>query len=131
MSFRCGRGGVGPHRAAPWLLPLTAATVGDRLGPTQWRLPSVFDCHRDDSRATLSSACLAILLALGGCGREAGPPSPPSGGIPPAIAEGDEAPVRALYLCDNRFILINAHPYPVRVTWRVQGTDEQGEQTLV
>ncbi len=41
-----------------------------------------------------------------------------------------QAPIRALYLCDNRFVLINAHPYQVRVTWRIQGTDEQGELTL-
>ncbi|HUR95901.1 MAG TPA: galactose oxidase-like domain-containing protein [Gemmatimonadales bacterium] len=73
----------------------------------------------------------AVLLALAACGREAAPPAPPSGDVPPQVAEGDDAPIRALYLCGNRFILINAHPYPVRVTWRVQGTDEQGEQTLV
>ena len=57
-------------------------------------------------------------------------PDLPGGGTPPPLSEDEDAPVRALYLCANRFILINAHPFPVRVTWRVQGTDEQGEQTL-
>src|SRR5262245_2101945 len=49
----------------------------------------------------------------------------------PAPAEGDEAPVRALYLCGNRFVLINAHPFPVQVTWRIRGSDEQGSQALI
>ena len=35
-----------------------------------------------------------------------------------------------LYICGNRFVLINAHPFDVRVSWRVQGTEEQGEQAL-
>lgn len=85
-------------------------------------------------RRALASTPFCVLLAalLGtGCERDAGPPAPPSGGRPAAPqAEGDDAPIRALYLCANRFILINTHPYPVRVTWRVQGTDEQGEQDL-
>jgi hypothetical protein len=63
------------------------------------------------------------------CDRE-GPPGPPSGGGVPIQAETDDAPVRALYLCANRFVLINAHPYAVQVTWRIQGSDEQGEQAL-
>jgi hypothetical protein len=45
-----------------------------------------------------------------------------------ASPESDDAPVRALYLCGNRFVLINAQPFPVQVTWRIQGTDEQGGQ---
>lgn len=84
-------------------------------------------------RRTPAPALLPALLAalLGtGCDRDAGPPAPPSGDAPAPQAEGDEAPIRALYLCGNRFVVINAHPYPVRVTWRVQGTDEQGEQML-
>lgn len=48
----------------------------------------------------------------------------------PVSSEGDDAPVRALYLCANRFVLINAQPFAVRVTWRIRGTDEQGEQAL-
>jgi len=47
-----------------------------------------------------------------------------------ASPESDDAPVRALYLCGNRFVLSNAQPFPVPVTWRIQGTDEQGDQTL-
>ena len=84
------------------------------------------------SRAPLTGLLPAILAALLGtaCDRNAGPPAAPSGDAPSPRPEGDEAPIRALYLCDNRFVLINAHPYQVRVTWRVQGTDEQGELTL-
>jgi hypothetical protein len=78
-------------------------------------------------RRTLLLPALAALLFA--CDRE-GPPGPPSGGTPLQPSEDEDAPVRALYLCANRFILINAHPFPVRLTWRVQGTDEQGEQTL-
>jgi galactose oxidase len=77
-------------------------------------------------RRLLLPALAALLFA---CDRE-GPPGPPGGGAPPQLSEDEDAPVRALYLCANRFILVNAHPFPVRVTWRVQGTDEQGEQTL-
>jgi galactose oxidase len=65
------------------------------------------------------------------CDRE-GPPGPPGGGgvAPASLESDDDAPVRALYLCGNRFVLINAQPFPVQVTWRIQGTDEQGDQAL-
>jgi len=59
-----------------------------------------------------------------------GPPGAPGGGMTSLPTQDEDAPVRALYLCANRFVLINAHPFPVRVTWRVQGTDEQGERLL-
>lgn len=41
-----------------------------------------------------------------------------------------DAPVRVEYVCDNRFLLINAHKTNVPVKFRVQGTDEQGQRTL-
>jgi hypothetical protein len=85
------------------------------------------------SRFADARACsgLFVLLALvSGCGREAGPPAPPSGEGPAASPEAFDAPIRALYLCANRFVLLNEHPFPVRIAWRVQGTDEHGEQTL-
>ena len=70
-------------------------------------------------------------LLFAACEREAGPPGPPgpAAGEPTTPAD-EEAPVRAVYLCGNRFLLINAQPFGVRVTWRVQGSDEQGEQAL-
>lgn len=71
--------------------------------------------------------CVALAAA---CDREAGPPAPPSGEGPLAWPDADDAPIRALYLCANRFILLNEHPFPVRIAWRVQGTDEHGEETL-
>ncbi|MDQ3136329.1 MAG: DUF1929 domain-containing protein [Gemmatimonadota bacterium] len=75
-------------------------------------------------------AALLVVLPIAGCDREAGPPAaPPDAGPGPGV-DGDESPIQALYLCGNRFVLINAHPFPVRVTWRVQGTDEHGEQLL-
>jgi galactose oxidase len=78
-------------------------------------------------RVYLLSALFPILFA---CDRE-GPPGPPSGGgVAAASPESDDAPVRALYLCGNRFVLVNAQPFPVQVTWRIQGTEEQGDQAL-
>src|SRR3954452_14106031 len=82
------------------------------------------------ARSALPAAVLFAAVLSTACDREPGPPAPPSGDVPTPQAEGDDAPIRALYLCENRFVLINAHPFPVRVTWRVQGTDEQGEQSL-
>ena len=73
---------------------------------------------------------LLATITITACERSAGPPAPPSGEVPAPQAEGDEAPIRVLYLCDNRFVVINHHPYPVPVTWRVEGTEEQGELTL-
>jgi hypothetical protein len=73
---------------------------------------------------------LVVLALVSGCGREAGPPAPPAGEGPAASPQADDAPIRALYLCANRFVLLNEHPFPVRIAWRVQGTDEHGEQTL-
>ena len=71
---------------------------------------------------------MLVLLSFA-CDHE-GPPSPPADGgvVPPA--QDEDAPVRALYLCANRFVVVNAHPFQVRVTWRIQGTDEQGELAL-
>ena len=47
-----------------------------------------------------------------------------------APQESEDAPVRALYLCGNRFVLSNAHPFAVQVSWRIQGSDEQGSRAL-
>jgi galactose oxidase len=77
-------------------------------------------------RVLLLSTLVPVLFA---CEHE-GPPGAPGGGTALLPTQDEDAPVRALYLCANRFVLINAHPFPVRVTWRVQGTDEQGEQML-
>jgi hypothetical protein len=73
---------------------------------------------------------LAGMVLFAACDRESGPPAPPAGEVPAAQTQGEDAPIRALYVCGNRFVLINAQPFAVRVTWRVQGTDEQGEQAL-
>jgi len=59
-----------------------------------------------------------------------GPPSPPADGVLVPPSQDEDAPVRALYLCANRFVVVNAHPFEVRVTWHIQGTDEQGELSL-
>jgi galactose oxidase len=76
------------------------------------------------------SGLLVVLALAAGCDRESGPPAPPSGEGPAALPQADDAPIRALYLCANRFVLLNEHPFPVRIAWRIQGTDEHGEQTL-
>jgi hypothetical protein len=74
----------------------------------------------------LLSLLVPVLFA---CEHE-GPPGAPGSGTALLPTQDEDAPVRALYLCANRFVLVNAHPFPVRITWRVQGTDEQGEQLL-
>ena len=73
---------------------------------------------------------LTLITLVAGCDRESGPPAPPSGEGPAALPQADDGPIRALYLCANRFVLLNEHPFPVRIAWRIQGTDEHGEQTL-
>jgi galactose oxidase len=85
------------------------------------------------SRLADAPGCFGLLVVvalISGCGREAGPPAPPAAEGPAAAPEADDAPIRALYLCANRFVLLNEHPFPVRIAWRVRGTDEHGEQTL-
>ena len=77
-----------------------------------------------------SAALLACLALVAACDRGAGPPAPPAGEAPAQAPLSDEAPIRALYLCANRFVLLNEHPFAVRVAWRIQGTDEHGELTL-
>ena len=70
-----------------------------------------------------------LVPLLFACDHE-GPPSPSGRRRVAPPSQDEDAPVRALYLCANRFVLVNAHPFPVRVTWRIQGTDEQGELAL-
>jgi galactose oxidase len=82
------------------------------------------------AKVPASAGLFAILALASGCDREAGPPAPPSGEGPVASPQADEAPIRALYLCGNRFVVLNEHPFPVPITWQVQGTDEHGERTL-
>jgi len=71
-----------------------------------------------------------LVPLLFACDHE-GPPSPPADGVVVPPSQDEDAPVRALYLCANRFVVVNAHPFEVRVTWHIQGTDEQGELSLV
>ena len=80
--------------------------------------------------APAAAALFAGLVVVSACDREAGPPAPPQAEGPTVSPEFDEAPIRALYLCANRFVLLNEHPFPVQIAWRVQGTDEHGELTL-
>jgi len=70
-----------------------------------------------------------LVPLLFACDHE-GPPSPPADGVLVPPSQDEDAPVRALYLCANRFVVVNAHPFEVRVTWHIQGTDEQGELSL-
>ena len=85
-------------------------------------------------RRRRSSSALAsltsLLLLVAACDREAGPPAPPSSDGPAVLPQSDDAPIRALYVCANRFVILNEHPFAVPVAWRVRGTDEHGEATL-
>jgi hypothetical protein len=73
---------------------------------------------------------LLTFLFVSACDREAGPPAPPSGDGFAPTPQTDDAPIRALYVCANRFVVLNEHPFPVPISWRIQGTDEHGELTL-
>jgi len=74
---------------------------------------------------------LALLTAvLAGCD------APARGGAPRADAPAapaeprPDAPIRVEYVCANRFLVINAHPYGVEVGWQVDGADERGRVSL-
>ena len=73
---------------------------------------------------------LVSILLVSACDREAGPPAPPSGeGLAPT-PQTEDSPIRALYVCGNRFVILNEQPFAVPISWRIQGTDEHGELTL-
>ncbi|MGH7527451.1 MAG: galactose oxidase-like domain-containing protein [Gemmatimonadales bacterium] len=43
--------------------------------------------------------------------------------------DGDQ-PIRLAYVCGNKFLITNAYPVPVSVTWRVSDSDEEGTALL-
>jgi hypothetical protein len=68
-------------------------------------------------------------IALAACESVPGPRTPPAEAPAPADAV-DDAAIRLEYVCDNRFVIINAHPRAVTVRYEVRGTEERGERRL-
>jgi galactose oxidase len=97
--------------------------------PTR-RLPKAATLRRQASRLRLSALLLPLAAGLWACEQEAGPRPPASRPPAGAPAGAEDAPIRIDYLCGNRFILTNAHPFAVTVTYRVQGAEERGERRL-
>ncbi len=68
----------------------------------------------------------AALLAA--CDPGSSPRTPPEAPAAPSGAE--DAPIRLEYVCGNRFVIVNALPYPVTVAYEVRGSEERGERRL-
>ena len=69
----------------------------------------------------------AALLAA--CDPESSPRTPPDA-APAAPSGAEDAPIRLEYVCGNRFVIVNALPYPVTVAYEVRGSEERGERRL-
>jgi hypothetical protein len=70
------------------------------------------------------------LLALG-CSddrSEAGPHPDDTRALPTNV--GEDAPINLEYVCGNRFMVSNSYRVPVSVTYRVEGTGEEGTADL-
>ena len=72
---------------------------------------------------------ISTAVALAACEPVPGPRTPPVEAPAPADAV-DDAAIRLEYVCDNRFVIINAHARAVTVRYEVQGTEERGERRL-
>jgi galactose oxidase len=88
-------------------------------------------------RLTLTSgrpaALLSIVLALAvfACSEErsgAGPRPPDAAPADPDI--GEDAPINLSYVCGNRYVVTNAQSFPITVTYRVEGSEEEGTVDL-
>jgi PKD repeat protein len=85
------------------------------------------------ARALLIAVCpAAVCLLLTACQDNSQAPSTRS--EPPLERDAPEAsllqPVDLVYVCGNKFLATNATRSPVKVTYRVIGTDETGSLTL-
>jgi len=66
-----------------------------------------------------------------GCSDERGGAGPRNGDVPPTDPGlGEDAPINLAYLCGNRFVISNAQNVPVSVSYRVEGSEEEGRADL-
>jgi galactose oxidase-like protein len=82
-------------------------------------------------RLELSVFLGASVLMLGACQDNSqsppGQPEAPAGDSPEA---SNLAPVDLAYVCGNRFLVTNSTRSPIKVTYRVAGTNESGDLSL-
>ena len=70
---------------------------------------------------------VSVLLVSLGCSDDRSTAGPRVDDPLPADVEvGADAPVDLSYVCGNRFLVSNAHSVPIRVTYRVAGSSEDG-----
>ncbi len=79
---------------------------------------------------SLLSVIGGLGLFLAGCGENSGDGSGPKQAPPVETDESHDAPIRLSYVCGNQFLITNAYSVAVSVTYRVAGTDEEGEALL-
>ena len=75
--------------------------------------------------------CGALALAVFACSEEhqgEGPRPPVAAPMNPEI--GDDAPINLTYVCGNRLVVTNAQTFPITVTYRVEGSEEEGTADL-
>jgi galactose oxidase len=73
----------------------------------------------------------AMALAIFACSEERAGSGPRPPAAPPTDPEiGEDAPVNLTYVCGNRFVITNAQRFPLTVTYRVDGTEEEGTADL-
>lgn len=75
--------------------------------------------------------CGVLTLAVFACSEErssAGPRPPEAAPTDPEL--GDDAPINLAYVCGNRFVVTNAQGFPITVTYRVEGSEEEGTADL-
>jgi hypothetical protein len=73
----------------------------------------------------------AMALAISACSDErtgSGPRPPGASPTDPEI--GEDAPINLTYVCGNRFVITNAQRFPITVTYRVEGSEEEGTADL-
>jgi len=83
------------------------------------------------SRRPAALLCSALALAVFACSEErtgAGPRPPEAAPTDPEI--GEDAPINLTYVCGNRFVVTNAQGFPITVTYRVEGSEEEGTADL-
>jgi galactose oxidase len=73
----------------------------------------------------------ALALVVMACSEERVGTGPRTSEAPTTDPEiGNAAPVNLAYVCGNRFVISNARPVPITVTYRVAGTGEEGAADL-
>ena len=80
----------------------------------------------------ITAFALAACLLATACRDASEGNSGPQAGLPAAADPEDDSdqPIRFAYVCGNRFVVRSTYSVPVTVTWRVNGTSEEGSATL-